>query len=664
MTDTLNGFLTSIADNDELKGNDLLILITGDMVNAGNYGKSTPTVIKFFKKLRDTLRKNNVNVVDIEIAPGNHDKVIDNSTRLYSIAQQSRDSFPENKSQAQSLRLSHLPTDDEILKLQEKAFSNYLELCNKIFEMFGLKNSKDEIKTYSNTFGVNKIIIGNTNIAVIRMNTAICSYGCPADSEKYHLVLGSTQKDALCREYRTIRDESNIENTSFITFCIAHHPTRYLAPKEATQINQILIAKESLNVDFFFSGHIHDGSINNLSNHNRSMLSMETGLGWPDSETTENAHKDHRYAIHCFDEEKNVFYSIMYKTNQNNEFSFDNDYLLTKQEKETGKIYSPLKTRNYAFVPLNDYNNSDIRYLFVDGDILKNLNFLFNTTNEFVTITSKMVSEYVYSITDLLLDSKHKEDTKKMLVDIFQKNIVQIKEPAKYRLKDELSESFKHLINELQSKNSFFLKLCFVSFLQQLCDYFIQFFNQYFEEYAECRAVFRTYLIENQKEEYIPICTSPAIISPRASAKQNTSGFPRIFEFDKSIIAYAYEKKSSIIYSLNAEKNNFILENWDDFLVSMPEIDEYKVNKRKKVPSIVFVLSVRIKEDYYNDTINRSIYLKNISNKLLLIKYVGIDKIISSLLQDFLETFPLDLQTFVKSFKNYKNEIKKYLGEI
>ena len=53
-------------------------------------------------------------------------------------------------------------------------------------------------------------------------------------------------------------------------------------------------------------------AISNLSDNIRNVFTLETGIGWPDSYGT--VHKNYRYAVYKFDEEKSVFGPYMDKS--------------------------------------------------------------------------------------------------------------------------------------------------------------------------------------------------------------------------------------------------------------------------------------------------------------------------------------------------------------
>ncbi len=642
ITVTLEKLIDSISNNDELKKNNLIIVITGDIINRANYEKYEDTAVDFFELLKKALVKSGIYVSDIIIVPGNHDKKTDASNKLYSIAQQSGFDFT-NRTGVQS----HLPSEEEIFKLQSSGFENYLELCNKIFKIFGIKDKEGNIKTYSSTFGVEVVTIETTKIIFIRLNSAISCYGSPGDSEKYRLTVGKYQLSLLKKDYRKEKISCSADT---ITFGLSHHPISYMVSKEATIINKYLISEDLLNVDFFLSGHIHDGSLSNLSNHNRSMISLETGIGWPDD--PETTHKDHRYAIYCFDEEKNIFCSSMYKTNQANEFCIDSDYLLTKQEKQDKKIYNPLKTRDYAFISLNDFETNNKQYLFVNSDSINTLKLLFSTISKFSAFCTKLLPDYLNRYIDLLLRNKNTLIyTRNELKNFFSKNLGDSIENF------DPTNGFANYIKTSHSirvdNSEKLLYNLFISYLQHICDNFYNSFKDYFDQDSECRAVFRIY--NPIDDVYIPIAVSPAdLIEPRGPNVTNKSGRPRNYNYEKSLIEYAYNKKRSLVYSINAQNHNFTPDNWDDFIVIVPDIDNYPCRDKKgrfaTRPSIAFVFSVRLKNQNNEFIDEYKEKHKKQAQRLYLLQFSEVENIISSVIMDFFEQIPINIQKFINKY--------------
>lgn len=675
LTITMNNLISSITSNKELYNNDIVIVITGDIINQANYKSYKSTVISFFNKLKKSLDEKSIRVIDVIIVPGNHDKKVNVEQKICSILQHSHNDFPLDKNKQKENNKMHLPTELEMMEIQNNAFCAYLEICNEIFKIFQIRKKNKRIKTYNKTYGIDFCKIGDLNIIFIRLNTALTSYTAPNDSEKHHLLLGDFQKSQLLTDYKKLKESLDPSEES-LTFCLAHHPSSYLESHESENLNKILISEEGLNADFFLSGHTHDGAVNNLSNHNRSMISLETGIGWPDNiEDSANVyHKNHRYAIYCFDDWKNTFYSIMYKTNPLNKFEFDTDYLITDDEKRTGKIYNPLKTRDYAFIPLNNYNNLEIQNLFIDRNNIKDLKLLFTTAKNFNVACNSLKPAYLSRYGDkLLINESTREKTMAFLNDKIDSVTFTEGQETLFELTDKM---LVELINREDIFDEKLINEHFLAYLKHISDLFISHFKDYFDDDAEYRAVFRIYKkVESHKDVYLvgkeliendyyePICESPNETIPRSleyGTVDNTSGKSRRYKYKNSLIEHSYNNKHSMIYSINPDKNYFRPDNWDDFMVIIPETNDisYYNEKRERVirAPLCFIFSLRIK----NNNDNKAVYnqkLKRVSNKLYLLQFTEIEDVLTTAIQSFLESFPIDLDKFIKyDFK--EGEIK------
>ena len=645
ITTPLSNLISSIGKNDSLRKYPLIIAVTGDIVNRGNYREYSTKAFSFFQKLKKKLEKSGIKVADFHIVPGNHDKVTTDSNRLFSIAQHSGVEFPN----APKDGMHHIPLEKDVTALQLEGFNDYLQLCNSIFKEFGIN------KSYTSTYGVDKTTIDNTDIAFVRLNTAISCYGSPNDGEKYHLKIGDTQLNEIKKQYVDIKTAANDAGNNLLTLCIAHHPTSYLAPEESAKVNQMLISEDELNVDYFLSGHVHDGALNNLSNHNRSMLSLETGIGWPDTLAT--THKNHRYSIYCFDEEKTTFYSEMYKTNQANQFEPDSDYFITDQERQTKRIYSPLKTRDYAFIPLNDNAESKQTYgsyVFVDGNSILDLRSLFSTIRDFSIFCTKLIPNYqIQTIEEILSTENEAGAGKKEIKDIISKYI-NLTNSSKYSV-GELEKSFKAINRFFQQIELSTIARTLISYLMHVSQQFVENFQKYFGD-SECRAVFRIYSAKTKK--CIPIGYCPEQNNPRIESTQNRSGKPRAFDYDRSLIKSAYTKHCSMIYSINKESNYFSIENWDDFFVVTPAACCYQPSgQSSKIPLFSFVFSVRLKQEFEKvddgeSRINRRKKLVSQTQKLFLLQFSHVEDIITDVINSFYKSFPFNPEEMIAYFDN------------
>ena len=642
-TITLSNLITSLSQNKELQNKNVFLVITGDIINRGDYDQYFNGACEFFEDMKREFVRRKIKILDIHIVAGNHDKTNTASNKLFSIAQQSGISFPRNSTEQRTM--SHIPLESDVLNLQAQAFEKHIELCNKIFEIFGICDATGNIKFYKNTYGVESNIIDETCIAFIRMNTAFSCNGTPNDHEKYHLTVGATQYDKLRNEYVTVRNAANSKQHNLLTFCLAHHPMLYLTPQEANKLNKMLLSENDFNVDYILTGHVHDAAISNLSDHNRNVINLETGIGWPDD--ANESHKNHRYAIYGIDEEKSLFCSMMYKTNLANKFEVDIDYLLTEEEKQNKKICTPLKRRDFAFIDIST-QGSTRDFLFVNDESMGDLKKLYETISAYSTMCEKTLVSYKTRYIDYLLQD---EDLKKEAIPILESCIEKIKK-QKYDL-DDFNQSFNSIFKIGVEKKSEKINELFKSYLQHITQLFVKYFSQYFENDSETRAVFRVYSKDTGK--CIPVFKSPLEIIPRDNAELNKTGQPREYEYKGSLIEYAYKQKRSAIYSVNQDNHNFKTENWDDFIAIIPNLNK---NIKNNIPPFSFVFSVRLKnleDEEYTKCEIRQKRMKQ-TNKLFLLQFTNIEDILSDAIRQFTSHFnvnvDVDADYFFSSIKN------------
>jgi len=153
----------------------VIIVVTGDIVNRGDYSNSS-AVIKFFEGLKEVIGDK---FKGIYIVPGNHDKI--------------RNIYDEN--------IINLYLDNKEIALKEEEWS-YLEcsflkfnkMKNDIYKVF----LGDEIQKNEKSFGIGIEKFNNINICFLLLNT---TYGAKGNSNKRNLFLGDYQIKYLESEY-------------------------------------------------------------------------------------------------------------------------------------------------------------------------------------------------------------------------------------------------------------------------------------------------------------------------------------------------------------------------------------------------------------------------------------------------------------------------------
>ena len=191
----MENLLKDIAD--EMKFcDDILIVVTGDIVNKANYaGKDE--ILSFFCKLKEILKDK---VRNIYIVPGNHDK---------------------KRSGIDSMILSMYDVDekkrqDEEWKYIKVAFDEYIQLIREIYSIF-YGSDKAEERILSNTYGVQIDEVNGKNICVIQFNTA---WTCTGDSDQRKLKIGEYQmsqiKKMYVNEYEKLQKDEKRKNKDLL----------------------------------------------------------------------------------------------------------------------------------------------------------------------------------------------------------------------------------------------------------------------------------------------------------------------------------------------------------------------------------------------------------------------------------------------------------------
>ncbi|MFR9183810.1 MAG: metallophosphoesterase [Christensenellales bacterium] len=565
----------------------IFLVITGDIVDRCSYGSGFENYkfhdfdydekkfiqdenenqfvpVRFFQKLKVALGDK---VIDVQIVPGNHDK--DSSStkvKLASLALQTNDENEESNKW-------------DIWRTQIESYKKFIKLCNFIFKLFNVHydlstehdkqdsnsnklyavpNDSDDPQPHSPTYGVEFRQYDNANICFIRMDTAWTTYG--GQNEQHKLTIGKKQIEFLREEYQKGKTRIDEHGGDLLTFCIAHHPTSFLKPAEEDRMKEILIDEEYLNVDFFLCGHTHNRSLSHLANHERAMTTLVTGIGWDHKDnflTEEGGHlqKDrHSYAIYKFDENLNSQTTVMRRTKTNGQFDYDYSYFVSEVEKKSKYILSPLHSRDYPFIKLNNGIPDKHKDLFVDDKTLEDIKKLSNSLAHFSS------------------DCKQIYDN---------------------CLKDEanLYEDFQGYLNVI---------------LQE----FNKNFQIYFDDKSIKRAAFRLY---DEETETYPIILEDII----NQKQQNAKAKKRPYNWDK-LVKKAFESHCPIIYSLNNENKmvpggkeesdnkivGFSVDYWDDFILFVPSASGCEMEKvntgtkeKEKRPLLVFVLSIKLSDE-------------------------------------------------------------------
>ena len=298
--------------------NNVILVVTGDLVHQAKYKEYKDNILSFFSQLSNVLMGK---IRDAYFVPGNHDRehkpldtqIIDeynykNSDQFYS-------------SYWQYMKIGYI---------------EYITLINEIYKILGIEREE------KNTYSVRVSGIRDKRICFISFDTAWSSMGGVNDERK--LKLGKFQSDEIYRQY-----QKELENGPFdLTIALGHHPLEWLEGTEETAIQAELLSKNRLGANVYISGHIHNRDVINWQNNRHSMTTLVSGIGWPDG--SENHTYTHVYSSYTFNLDLNSIDVYVRSSNEDNHFRPDFRIYTTNMEEKNRKIVMPInivKTQAY-----------------------------------------------------------------------------------------------------------------------------------------------------------------------------------------------------------------------------------------------------------------------------------------------------------------------------
>lgn len=384
-SNALKNLITDIKKQTESKDK-IILVVSGDIVDQGNYVAHMETAIKFFEKLKEQLSDK---VIEIIIVPGNHDKVRSNVNSLVSLAHSINGLNQREK------------IEDE-WDVHLESYKMYFELTKKIYEIFKID------KEATNTFGVELVNIENVNICFICIDSAWCSF---SKNDYRKLRVGEYQLLKLRDEYKNLKDTLEARNQCIdLTIAVSHFPLNWLEATEEKMCNDYFLSDNFLDVDILMCGHVHNFSVVNYFNHRHSLLTLVTGIGWGLTEPNEDTQQNHRYSIYSL----NLFYNscdiLMRKTKNNGDFDYDYSIYAGEHEVRDNKLRYPLKVKETnAFIRANSKDPVNSKSLFIDNNLLKRIPVISNAIAVFSTSISEIQNKYKQDFVEKIIDSKMME---------------------------------------------------------------------------------------------------------------------------------------------------------------------------------------------------------------------------------------------------------------
>ena len=607
----MNNLLDDIADQVKFIDNNIIIVVTGDLIHKGNY-EYEASVLKFFRALSKIIGDK---FQDIYIVPGNHDKERNAIDKMIL----EKYVFTENDSIARKFKAKYW-------QYISYAFNKHLKLVEKIYKIFYKKNLTKHM-IIKETYGVNVTEIGNIRIAFIRLNTA---WACVGDKDERKLKIGLFQLMDIYEQYESKKIPSNkeLKNEYTITITLAHHPLNWLDGREETRVQSYLLSNALLNTDIYISGHIHDRDVINFHNTTHSLNTLVSGIGWPDSENNlSSSAYEHTYSWYTFNLDVNSIDVYVRKSDKAGTFETDTSIYTRPLFKEEEKIAMPInENKTQAFIEISTIKGRTTKVAYMTTE---SLIWMKSYMNIAIKIKAKLKME---------LEKIRKQAYEELAGDINSENLMDFLLGGDSTARDELRMSMKESDDVINKEFDAFLGVICRDILKIIEDelYLLDRKNH------DLRVHFRKLYFEENKSVYKKL-------SVDCSNGRNGIGMRPI---NGELIMAAFETATPLIASVNksicresindnkkkTDKNQI----WSDFITMIPQFTGNEVKYRddknnwKSIPWITFGVTIY-------SCIDKSL--------LYLMDYYRFDKLVTESIDEFLWFFPVVRESFDKYVK-------------
>ena len=617
----------------------LVVVITGDTINKGN-PKAYENAHTILQKLKDILNKK---LKSIYIVPGNHDKYRTPSNAFvvptYRQLIYSDDSkYPCDNKQIDIFSQRFI---DDIWPIHEDSYtkSRYIDLVKSIYE--DSPNMQEIEIIAERTYGVHAININNKNYCFILLNTA---WSCADDYDIHKLILGDFQLNSISDEYIKKRNQTNFD----IVFVLGHHPIEQLYGTERDKLFSRMISYEHLCANVYLCGHVHDRSVINWSNNRHVLHTLVSGFGWP--EMPNDRIHDHYYSLYTFHLDCNSMDIIVFNTADDGQFKPDLSIYTGNSSIE--KLSRPLKyDETQGKIILSSVKNklpvttfatenflSDGKQLFtclrtVSIEMGKQIGFIIDELSE-VKSFQEIIAKTTYHT-----DSSSKEETENYRI-LFRNCLC---EPYG---NDTLNEEEQRFIDEIRECSTYknIIYYNFQAFLQRLCLRLRQELTPTDDKNLFCCF---EYLLNKTTTCYSTLCSS------NSTSVQVTEDIDQL-EKDNfgGLQKAAFENNTSNCLLYSANIGNYDIDRkgqWKDFIIVAPDFTKNiyeKQSQRQKNVNPLLTFIILIYDEKYEDL-------------LRCMDYFSISQYISDMLQQFMDTFGIEVDGFLKWIKNKDREDRK-----
>lgn len=599
--------------------NSLVIVVTGDIINAGDK-KALSNAKKFFKSLKKVTQEK---VAAIYIVPGNHDKkrtdsnafmvpgyreLIDRSKRI------------SNENSADGVKKTDF--GDSFKKsfwtIHEKTYddSGYFDLMKYVYD--DLFCMPDIGVIAKRTYGVHVLSIGQDKYCFVLLNTA---WSCADKYDSRNLLLGQFQLDELRRDFHEQTDEDEIS----MTFVMGHHPIESLHGVEQDALFSTMISYTEICANVYMCGHTHDRSVVNWTNNRHTIHTLTTGFGWPE-EPSPRVH-DHYYSLYAFNLPLNSLDIYVRKTNDGSEFIPDLSIYTGSQTNNGDRLLRPIKYQEaQGTIQLSTASGIPISTTYASTDFLKDAKRYHEKLTKVAVETGMLLEE---GIRDFLDDVRQEGSVDNV------NNARQLLRRYLSSKKDQgFSKEEQSFIDSYMARNLDQVYDNFQGYLQRLSQRLRQ------ELISDCSPEkivrFHFRYLDTSSLLYKALCSS---FSSDEVVCQNINQ-PSDVKYE-DLISEAFESNSTgcLIYSVNESVcKKKLREKWSDFITVVPKLEKNRYKRRnnqhsvRQYPLITFGVTTNSREDSY---------------LLYCMDYFKIDEFISCCLERYMDVFKIDIEGFV-----------------
>lgn len=578
--------------------NNVILVVTGDLVHQAKYKEYKDNILSFFSQLSNVLMGK---IRDAYFVPGNHDRehkpldtqIIDeynykNSDQFYS-------------SYWQYMKIGYI---------------EYITLINEIYKILGIEREE------KNTYSVRVSEIRDKRICFISFDTAWSSMGGVNDERK--LKLGKFQSDEIYRQY-----QKELENGPFdLTIALGHHPLEWLEGTEETAIQAELLSKNRLGANVYMSGHIHNRDVINWQNNRHSMTTLVSGIGWPDG--SENHTYTHVYSSYTFNLDLNSIDVYVRSSNEDNHFRPDFRIYTTNMEEKNRKIVMPINiVKTQAYFELGNIVGRSPKACYITDETIDSLgdlmHLIWRYRKHMYLNLSHMKYDYVMLEMDNIGDGIEQQESLQKLMDFFFNGTIEVEERPNY----------------ISSGGNTSLLELFESYLQAMCSVLAKLLaNKSVVNHV--RVHFRSWNMREEEIYHQLVMAESDFSTAGQKMKEQKWGelLKEAFEAKHPLIASVNESYCEESFELNKNKEK-LEKQWVDFLTAIPFFEGNVYIDQDKMTG-------KVKKSRPYLTFGVTIYDERDRKLLYELDYMRIDEIIKDVIEDFRFYFPFEMKEFVE----------------